>query len=159
MKSITLTQGKTALVDDGDYSQINQRKWKAKKGRNGNWYAERQNGHGKFITMHRLIMNAPLGVIVDHINGNGLDNRRENLRLCTNAQNLMNRGAQRNNTTGYKGVTWDRREKVKKYCAQIKFHKKTLRLGYFKTPEEAARVYDAKARELFGEFAVLNFPK
>lgn len=104
--------------------------------------------------MHRLLMTSPTGTMVDHINGNGLDNRKENLRVVTNSQNLMNRGKNKNNTSGYKGVLWD---KVRnKWIALIGFNNKNIYLGRFFTKNEAAFAYNAKAEELFGEFAQIN---
>jgi hypothetical protein len=156
MKSITLTKGKVAWVDDEDYEWLNQWKWHANV-HGLTWYAVRGVGPSSSqlnIKMHRLIMNAPEDMEVDHINGNGWDNRRENLRLCTNLQNQWNRPKQRNNTTGYKGVKRSRG----KFRATIQFRKKDIHLGHFSTAEQAARAYDKKARELFGEFARLNFP-
>jgi hypothetical protein len=108
------------------------------------------------IQMHRLILNAPKGADVDHINGNGLDNRRENLRICSRAENLRNRGIQRNNQTGYKGVCWNKSKNT--YTAQIQYEKTTYRLGTYPSAKEAALAYDKAARRYFGKFAKLNFP-
>lgn len=106
--------------------------------------------------MHREIMRAPEGVLVDHRDGDGLHNWRENLRNCTDAQNKMNRKViSANNTSGYKGVSWSK--KKRKWIAQSMINKKHIFIGHFSTPEEAARAYDEKARELFGEFARTNF--
>ena len=93
---------------------------------------------------------------VDHINGNPLDNRKSNLRICTNAENQRNRGVNKNNTSGYKGVCWAKQNK--KWKARIKHNGKLIHLGYYKDKEEAARAYDKKAKELHGEYAYLNFP-
>ena len=101
---------------------------------------------------------------VDHINGNTLDNRKENLRLCTNQQNAMHRGKTKNNKSGYKGVRYMKKKKgminehSKPWQAQIYLNQKQIYLGCYKTPEEAARAYDKKAIELFGEYATLIFP-
>ena len=108
------------------------------------------------LPMHRLIMDAPKGMDIDHINGNPLDNRKSNLRICTRAENMRNRGAQKNNTSGYKGVGWCKHRK--KWHAQIKHNGKQIYIGRYKDKEEAARAYDAKAKELHGEYAHLNFP-
>lgn len=150
MKQIPLTQGKVAIVDDADFEYFNQVKWSAVKARD-NWYAIRGNG----TSMHREIMNAPSGMMIDHINGNGLDNRRENLRLCTNAENLRNRGKTKSNTSGYKGVTWHKGDG--KYRAQMTYKGKVFHIGCFDNPVAAARAYDEKARELHGAFARTNF--
>lgn len=107
--------------------------------------------------MHREIMVAPSGQYVDHVNGNKLDNRRENLRMCSNSQNMANRRAPRVNRSGFKGVHFFKRDGT--WRAAITQDYKTKHIGYYATPEEAARAYDIKARELFGEFAQLNFPE
>lgn len=103
--------------------------------------------------LHRIIMNVPRGVFVDHINGNSLDNRRCNLRICTNAENQWNTGKKCTSNQPYKGV---RKTKSGKYEARIRCKGKRLHLGTFTTVEEAVRVYNAKAFELHGEFAYLN---
>jgi flagellar basal body rod protein FlgC len=105
--------------------------------------------------MHRLIMNTPDGMDTDHINSNGLDNRRQNLRICTHAENLANRKKQISNTSGYKGVSWDK--SCKKWAANISICGKYKKLGRFTDLVEAARAYDAAAKEVYGEFAKPNF--
>jgi hypothetical protein len=108
------------------------------------------------VRFHRLIMNTPKGMDTDHINGNPLDNRKENLRICTAAENARNKGPLKNNKSGFKGVNWHKRDK--RWRSQISCYKKYTHIGYFKDKEEAARAYDVKAKELHGEFAYLNFP-
>src|SRR5690242_17796567 len=103
--------------------------------------------------MHRVIMNASADIHVDRINGDGLDNRRENLRLCTRDENMMNRRKNSNNSSGYKGV--DRNKG--KWRAYIQVDKKWIHLGYFSTAEQAAHAYDNAAKKYFGEFANTNF--
>ena len=93
---------------------------------------------------------------VDHINGNPLDNRKSNLRICTNAENQRNKGVYKNNKSGYKGVHWFKRDK--KWQAQIKHNNKSIHIGLYEDKEEAARAYDKKAKELHGNFKNLNFP-
>ena len=153
-KQIILTQGKTALVDDEDFEYLSQWKWFC--GLDG--YAVRNspmvNGKQRsLIRMHRQIMNPPNGLYVDHINHNKSDNRRENLRNCTLAENQHNTKRPKNNTTGYKGVSKDRR----RFRANIYVDGKQRCLGTFDTPEEAAHVYDVAAVTYFGEFAKINF--
>lgn len=161
MKEIPLTQGKVALVDDADAAIVAPYKWYASRHR-GTFYARTDTG-GRLVrrrlAMHRVILGlgAGDGREVDHINGNGLDNRRANLRICTHAENLRNRGPQRNNRSGYKGVSL---HPDGKWTAHISINgsRNVRYLGLFSTPEDAARAYDAAARDLFGEYARLNFP-
>lgn len=146
-KIIFLTKRKYALVDDEDYEYLSQWKWYASKQRN-TWYAKRKDGT-KSIFMHRLIMGTPNNKLTDHINKDGLDNRKENLRICTNSDNQHNIPTHRNNNkTGYKGVSSYRG----KYQAQIKYKNKTYWLGMFDTPEDAHTAYVNKAKELHGDF-------
>lgn len=157
MKGIALSQDKVAIVDDLDFPYLSQFKWTALKGRN-TWYAVRNvviDGRTKMLLMHRLLLDAPTGLGVDHRDGDGLNNQRANLRLCNEQQNGQNRTLQSNNKSGYKGVSWDKRKR--KWTARIKAHGKQPHLGYFDTAKDAARAYDAAALELHGEFARLNF--
>ena len=156
---IALTKGKFAIVDAADYEWLSQRKWSASPG-GKTWYA-RCSGHkpdGKWTTvaMHRLILGVESGVRVYHKNGNGLDNRRDNLRIATQQQNQFNRGLQITNTSGYKGVSWDKARG--KWRVSFVVDKRLQFGGYFDNPEEAARAYDEAARKHYGEFARLNFP-
>jgi hypothetical protein len=152
---IPLTQGKFAIVDAEDFDRLSQYKWYAARGRS-TYYATREE-NGRTVRMHRQIMHAPKGVLVDHIDHNGLYNRRRNLRLCTNAQNVYNQQARPNGTSKYKGVCWHKGKK--KWRARIGCSGKLHSLGDYKDEIEAAKVYDDKAVELFGEFACLNFPE
>jgi len=159
MKRIQLTQGKFALVDDADFEWLNQWKWYAHKERN-TFYAMRNVRVGlrwKHVYMHREILG--LGFDDkrqgDHINMDGLDNRRVNLRIATHVENGRNRGKQANNTSGYKGVRWHKH--AKKWQARIEVNGKCKHLGYFIAPEDAARRYDKAARKYHGEFANVNF--
>ncbi len=153
---IPLTQGKTALIDIEDFDLISQWKWRLVSGRgNRTNYAKRTlsvKGKKKVVLMHRFILNAPKGIQVDHINGNGLDNRKSNLRLATASQNSINRISK--NRTGYRGV----KSAKGKYTARITCKGKVYFLGIFSSAEAAAQAYDKKAIELHGDFAVLNFP-
>lgn len=159
-KRINLTQGKSVIVDDDDYEWLSKNNWYAHK-QGKTWYAKRTtsiNYHVTIIHMHREIMGLGIDngkVYVDHIDGNGLNNAKSNLRLCTKAQNGMNRGPQRDNSSGYKGVGWDRSRH--KWRAQITVNGKNTFIGRYNTKEKAARAYDKKAKELYGEFAYTNF--
>ena len=157
MKQIILTQSKFAIVDDEDYKLLNSYKWCAKLC-DGKWYALRGtwiNNKRGGIYMHRQIMQFPNKKQIDHKNGNGLDNRRENLRIANQTQNNANQSRKNKNLAGFKGVQY--KKERNKYVASIGFHRAVLYLGIFDQAEEAARVYDKKAKELFGEFARLNF--
>jgi hypothetical protein len=154
MMKIPLTQGQVALVDDRDYRRLSAFKWYAHKGK-GRFYAARREG-GKspgFIHMHRMILPASRLLVIDHINGNPLDNRRRNLRACTFQQNLVNSPA-RGGSSVYKGVSKHR----KKWQLQLRKGGKLQYLGLFASEVQAAKRYDDAAKEAWGEFAWLNFP-
>lgn len=144
MKQIKLTKGNYALVDDEDSGWLNEWRWilGAK-----NYAFSYDKGH--MVTMHRLIMDAPKGMIVDHINHNTLDNRRENLRLATQAQNARNRII-KNNKTGFKGVS--KISKRNGYQAEIKLNGEKIYLGYFKTAELAHEAYKEASIKHHGEW-------
>ncbi len=146
--------GKFALVDDEDFESLNKFRWFVHiKSNNNNLYC-RTGMNKTTFPMHRFVLGLKdPSIFVDHINGNGLDNRKSNLRQCTNQQNLMNRGKQKNNTTGYKGVCFYKN----KYMASICYNGKSYHLGMYGTPIEAAKAYDNKAKEFFGEFGRYNF--
>jgi hypothetical protein len=156
MKEIKLTQGKVALVDDDDFERLNQFKWHASKEGN-NFYAKRTpcvNKIKKVIIMHREIINALPGEDVDHKDGNSLNNLRENLRLCNQAENVRNSKIRKDNISGYRGVSLF--TKRNKFQAIIHFKKKSFWLGYFSSPIDAAIAYNQAAIQHFGEFARLN---
>lgn len=160
MKKITLTQGKFALVNDEDFNYLNQWKWNARFDPDiNNFYAlrnsKRVNGLQTTIRMHRLIMNAPKGMVVDHINHNTLDNRKENLRICTNAENHWNMKVYKNSKSGYKGVHWSNRSR--KWLAVIVKNGKHKYLGSFTDKKSAAMTYNDAAIRQYGNHAYLNF--
>ncbi len=154
MKEIQLTQGKIAIVDDESYERLNQYKWYAWWS-GWVWYAVRNiriNNKVEKIYMHREIMLAPKGIPVDHRNGNGLNNLKENLRLCNNQQNGFNRkNPYSTNKLGIKGVCWDKLRN--KFIAQIMFNGKHIHLGRFTVLGDADQSYRKAEEKYFGEFA------
>ena len=159
MKRIPLTNGKFAIVDDEDYERLSQYSWYTSKGRN-TYYARRsikEDNKWKVRFMHHDIINVPIGFQTDHKNRKGYDNRKDNLRICTHAQNIQNSKLNKNSrySSCYKGVVWFKR--TKKWRAYIKKKNVFTSLGYYKNEIDAAKAYDCKAKELFGEFACTNF--
>ena len=136
------------MVDDEDFDRLSKISWTVRVK-----HLESKNGRTKTIYMPRLIMNAPKGMQVDHINGNTLDNRKSNLRICTGSQNIRNRGPKPGK---YKGV-YLRKDRIKKrWRARIEIDKKRIELGHFTTAEEAAIVYNKAAEKYHKEFAYIN---
>lgn len=153
MKTIPLTQGKFAIVDDEDFEWLSHWKWMAVKG-GKTWYATRTL---KQIRMHREIVKCHSTEIVDHINRNGLDNRRENLRVCNAFESGQNRGLfSSNKSSKYKGVSWHVR--CNKWEVQIVSKGKSFYIGLFDNEEDAAIAHDVAAQIFHREFAYLNFP-
>lgn len=162
IREIPLTKGYVALVDAADYEWLNQWRWRARRSR-GVVYAVRSAGRAArregaacLIFMHRLVCEVPEGEVPDHKNGDGVDNRRCNLRAATFTQNAVN-ARHRYNKTGYRGVTVA--SSSGRFVARTRDGGRNIPLGAYATPEEAARAYDAAARRLHGEFARLNFPE
>lgn len=155
MKTITLNCGRAVMVDDSDHENLSRFKWSFHKYVMRSVYIGRSaDGKSKTtsISMHTQIMNPPSGMEVDHRDRNPLNNQRDNLRICTEAQNKRNRKKNSLSKHQYKGV----RFRNNAYEASIKFNHNSIYLGRFKTPEAAATEYNKKAVELFGEFANLN---
>lgn len=156
MKKILLSRGLEAIVDDDDFERVNQWKWQAKP-EHRNFYAIRsaptENGKRTTIAMHRFIIGAGPCQQVDHRNGNGLDNRRFNLRICTCAENQFNTGP-KSTACPYKGVSWHKR--LRKWQARIRKDDVLYHLGYFSSAHCAAIVYNWAAERLFGQFCRLN---
>lgn len=155
-KEIPVSGGKyVALVDDADYEALARHRWFYAHG-----YAIRHDGpraNRRTVRMHREIMGADDSEVVDHANHNRLDNRRTNLRKTNQTLNVANIGTLKPNASGFKGVSKQRGGR--NWRAIITAHGKDYRLGLFATAVDAAYAYDAKARELFGPFAVTNFPE
>ena len=160
MKEIQLNkQGKNkgkyvALVDDEDFERVNKLNWHANKSDN-KFYARtniRVNGKRTCMKMHKFIID---GIEIDHVDSNGLNNQKHNLRSCTHHQNMMNKSPHINCTSKYKGVSW--KVKINKWQCQISINGNVIYLGVYTNEIDAAKEYDKKAKELFGEFAYLNF--
>lgn len=151
MKTINLSQSKHAIVSDRDYQKISQYKWYAIRSVKDIFYPATKI-EGKNIRMHRFLLEPKDKEIVDHINGNTLDNRRSNLRICSQQQNNFNQKPF--GRSKYKGVSWQKH--AKKWKAQIQFNRKRKSIGYFDKAENAAKAYNLWADKLFGEFAYLN---
>ena len=148
MARIYLTNGGFTLINDEDALSVSKHRWFESQG-----YVYRSDMR-PLLSLHRFLMNAGSGTVLDHINGNPLDNRRENLRFCTEAQNHYNRRLNKDNTSGFKGVWF--RKTSKRWQAEIRVNGKKRRLGCFQSKEDAAKRYNEAAREHFGEFARLN---
>jgi len=159
-RRIPLSQGRFAIVDPADYNRLAVYNWYAVR-KHFCFYAQRHaQPHEKppaVIKMHRQILTAPASLFVDHINRNGLDNRKQNLRLATPAQNSRNARWRnlRNKTSIYKGVSFSKRRK--KFRACITVNRKTIHVGFFNNQKDAARAYDTAAKKYHGPFAYLNF--
>ena len=155
MKSIKLTQNKITWVDDRDYDKLSKYKWCAKESGGKKFYAIRRKSIvGSHIYMHKEIMNFPERYEVDHINGNTLDNRRSNLRVCSHKQNIRNQKLSAASSSGYKGVS--QVKSTKRWMAYIKVNQKRIYLGTFEDKINAAIAYNEAAKKHFGEFARLN---
>lgn len=149
---IALTQGQFATVDDADFAWLSQWKWTAQANDRG-FYAMRRE-RGELILMHRLINSTAPGRVTDHVDGNGLNNRRINLREATQLQNMMNRHGKKGGTSRFKGVWFDRhQEGAKRWRSAIRINGKLKYLGRHETEEEAGAAYAAAAHEHFGEYA------
>jgi hypothetical protein len=167
MKTVPLTRRKFALVDNEDFDKVNKYYWNAKKDKKKYYacraiYLGKIDGKYKGTTenMHRFILGITNSKIsIDHKNGNTLDNRRENLRIASTAQNASNLNELNcNNTNGFRGVTIGPHKNRLMWRARI--GRKRIHLGYFSTPEEAAKAFDKAAKEMYGEFCgKLNFPE
>jgi hypothetical protein len=148
--NISIGHGLNALIDESDLALVGPFKWLAMTGDGGKRYAARWDRDS--MLLHRFITGAVRGQDVDHINGDTLDNRRANLRVCSRSDNLGNQKLRGNNTSGFKGVYWN--VAAGKWRAKIA----DVYLGLYPTAEDAARAYDDGARMRWGEFARLNFP-
>lgn len=170
---IPLTKGRVTVIDLDDFEKVRDFKWRTQRSGNGEVYAGRtqyrpekhipgkQGDGGVTVLLHSFLLGPKLGLEIDHINGDTLDNRRSNLRFVTRSQNCANQKIRSTNKSGFKGVNWKKpgkRQPTGRWVSRISVGMKRIQLGYFSTAEEAARAYDAAAQHYFGEFAKLNFP-
>ena len=154
MREIHLSNGGITLVDDDDYDVLNKYKWR----KEASGYVFRTGsikGRNVPVRMHRVVMEAPKGLQVDHINGNKLDNRKENLRLATRSENQRNVGKRSSNKSGYKGVRWVP-SPYNKWRVDIRTDEGKKFIGHFNNILEAAKAYNDAALNYHGEFANLN---
>lgn len=145
------------MVDDEDFEEMSKYNWSCGGRYSGKVYARRvtkSKGVQKSIYMHRVLMRPEPGMLIDHIDGNTLNNQKSNLRVCNHRENIRNGKNRTTNRSGFKGVSFIAAKK--RYAAHIKHNYKSIYLGYFHNPKEAAVTYNMAAIYLFGEFAKLN---
>lgn len=145
---LALSNGHVTLIDALDLPRVQQYHWSAYRHRD-TWYV-RRDGVAPPLYLHRFLLDAPSGMEVDHINGNGLDNTRDNLRLCTHAQNLQNQRLSAASTSGYRGVSLRKGRITNPWHAHIKHHGRLIHIGDFPTIEAAVAARAAKEAELWG---------
>lgn len=152
---IRLTQGKFAIVDEEDFERVNQYRWCTHNHGNTSYAIRGYKNDNKScgVKMHRFVLNFP-DTSIDHINGNGLDNRKCNLRVCTHSMNMGNRSSNKDSCSKYKGVYYHKVNR--KFVSELNYGGNRIYLGSFTDETEAAKAYDIKAKELYGEFAKLN---
>lgn len=154
MREIILTKGQVALVDDADFDWLSQWKWYAQANNHGGFYAARRGPDRRLVYMHRIINDTPDDAVTDHRDGNGLNNRRANLRTATQLQNMMNRYAKRDGSSSLKGVWFDRHmSSPRPWRAAIRLNGKLKYLGRYSNEADAASAYEVAAKQHFGEFA------
>jgi len=160
MKKIKLTKNKFTIVDDEDYEKLRLYTWHAtpvRKGHKG-FYATTnvKISHNKYkkSRMHREIMQPQTGMVIDHIDGDSLNNQRSNLRICTVSENVRNCSLYKTNTSGFKGVHWN--QKKKRWVARVRLNGKAVLNKMFVEKIDAVKAYNEKAKEYFGEFARIN---
>lgn len=154
MKKIPLSRGLEAIIDDDDYELLSKYSWSVGGGTRRYPYAITTIQKNKSLKMHRLIMRAKKNQLIDHINHDTLDNRKENLRICTQSQNQANRKKHKKTSSKFKGVNFYKR--VNAWRARIQINKKDINIGWFLLEREAAIAYNEVAKKHFGEFALLN---
>jgi len=154
IRYIPMTKGVFAIIDAADYERVSEHKWFALVA-GCRTYAHCYR-NGKNVALHRFLMDPPKGMVVDHIDGNGLNNRRRNLRVCTQQQNTYN-SRPRGKSPRFKGVCWDKSKG--RWVVYIRHNGRDILIGRFTNKTEAAKAYDNKAHELFREYPYLKFPQ
>lgn len=154
MKEIHLTKNQISFVDDADYASVKSKNWGAHKYPNS-WYASSRI-NGKTTGLHSFLLKPPAGFVVDHIDGNGLNNQRSNLRIATPSENMRNQRRHADSASKYKGV-WKVKD-CNRWAVRLWDGTKRHYVGLFKDEIEAAKTYDFIANQVFGAFAHLNFP-
>lgn len=156
IKYLRLTNGQQALIDEEDFERVKDFTWgRGYGGRKSSYVGTNLKGlPHRCVLLHRFIMGTPKGLVTDHINGDVLDNRRSNLRICTAAQNSYNSHKTVPTTSSYKGVCWYKRDNC--WRAYVGSNRRQIHLGYFESEKAAAQAYNVKAVEVFGEYACLN---
>lgn len=154
-RQVPLTKGKYAIVDDRMYDYISQWKWHYVDSHNG-YAARREYPSGKYIYMHRQLTDADPTMDVDHINNDGLDNRMQNIRVCTTAQNLANRGILKTNTSGYRGVIYTGGKWVAQIGGRVNGRRVNTVLGRFDDPKMASAAYEKALIAKYGSFVKLS---
>lgn len=157
IRLIPLTQDRNAIVDAIDYDFLMQWNWHTHKKSYGEKYYAARSLSGDILMMHNVILPVRRGLEVDHIDGDGLNNRKNNLRPATHSQNQKNRKKQKSKS-GFKGISLDKRYTNKKWRVYINSNGKRINCGGYATQEDAARIYDEAAKKYHGDFAALNFP-
>jgi AP2 domain/HNH endonuclease len=147
------TDGTPFTIDDADFELVSPYRWDAQRSLSTRttYARSRLGGSRSAVPLHRLLLSPPEGSVVDHIDGNGLNNVRSNLRVCSRSENSFNAQRRKDNTSGFKGVYWHRR--IGKWQAEVVAHRKRNHLGYYDTPEQAAEVARAFREKVHGEFA------
>jgi hypothetical protein len=148
--AVLFVKGYKILIDDEHLQRFSLIRWSVGVTSNKIYFSFTKTPTRVAEYMHRIVANPPNGMLVDHINGNTLDNRKMNLRVCTHQQNIMNSAKRKDNSSGYKGVHRDCRSK--RWIARVTFNQKKIHIGLYDTPMEAHEAYCQKASELFGEF-------
>jgi hypothetical protein len=154
-KRLPLAHGYTAIVDEEDFDELIKFNWSVVRSRDGKRIYAKRTFNGKNQYLHRLLAKTPPGLVTDHINGDTLDNRKNNLRACTHSTNQHNKSVPGHSSI-FRGVSWNKNSL--KFEARLRAYGETYHLGYFIDEKEAARAHDLKALEIYGACAKLNFP-